>query len=363
VAESLQECYQAGIRVIMITGDYSGTAQFIARQIGLKNNKQFIMGSELAGLTEEQLRKQIKNVNIFSRIMPEQKLMIVNALKANGEIVAMTGDGVNDAPALKAAHIGVAMGGRGTDVARAAADLVLLEDDFSSIVQAIRLGRRIFDNLKKAIAFIFAIHIPIAGISLLPIVFNLPLVLFPIHVAFLELIIDPACSTVFEMEEAEKNIMNRPPRNLKQSLFGGRILFLSLFQGLSSLAIVVVIYLSAIHFGFDDGTVRSLAFGGIVLGILILIITNLSHSRNFFSIITGKNKALALILCVTILFLLLSLYVPFLRQLFYFSFINPWQLLLVLALSVVGIVWFEVLKVFNRRRESILIGDGRTVTN
>lgn len=350
VADSLEECYRAGIRVIMITGDYPGTVLFIAREIGLKNHKKYITGQELRDLTEEQLRERIKTVNVFARIIPEQKLMIVKALKANGEIVAMTGDGVNDAPALKSAHIGIAMGENGTDVARAAADLVLLNDDFSSIVQAIRSGRKIFDNLRKAMAFIAAIHVPIAGISLLPVIFNWPLVLFPAHVAFLELIIDPACSTVFEMEKAEKDIMDRPPRNLKHPLLGQRLLFLSLLQGFSILAMVSIVYLAALNLGYEEEVIRALAFSTIVFGNLMLIITNLSHRRHFFSIITEGNKALMIILGATILSLLFTLYVPFLRQLFYFSLVSPWQLMFVLLMAVLGIVWFEGFKIVNSKK-------------
>ena len=214
VPEAVQECYTAGIRVIMITGDYPGTAQNIARQIGLQPLDQIITGPELDQMSDDELQERIKTTCIFARAVPEQKLRIVQALKANGEVVAMTGDGVNDAPALKAAHIGIAMGGRGTDVAREAAALVLLDDNFASIVQAVRMGRRIFDNLKKAMTFIFSVHIPIAGMSLIPVLLKWPLALLPVHIVFLELIIDPACSVVFEMESDEADIMQRPPRRL-----------------------------------------------------------------------------------------------------------------------------------------------------
>jgi len=227
VPAALKEAYHAGIRVVMITGDYPGTAQFIARKIGLDDDT-YITGPQLLQMDHLELREKIKTVNIFARIVPEQKLAIVNALKANGEIVAMTGDGVNDAAALKAAHIGITMGDRGTDVAREASDLVLLNDDFSSIIHAVRLGRRIYDNLKKAMSYILAIHVPIAGMSLFPIFLNLPIVLLPAHVAFLELIIDPACSIVFEAEPEEGDIMQRPPRNVKNPLFGRKTFMLSL---------------------------------------------------------------------------------------------------------------------------------------
>ena len=224
----------------MITGDYPATAQSIGRQIGLKRPEAVITGPELNEMTDEELAIRIRDVNIFARVVPEQKLRIVTSLKANREIVAMTGDGVNDAPALKAANIGVAMGGRGTDVAREASALVLLQDDFSSIVQAVKMGRRIFDNIKKAVSYIFAVHIPIAGLSMAPVFFaDWPLLLLPIHVVFLELIIDPACSVIFEAENAEPNTMNRPPRNPTERLFNLRSVGLSILQGASVLGRVV----------------------------------------------------------------------------------------------------------------------------
>ena len=242
VPGAVKECYDAGIRVIMITGDYPGTARNIARQIGLKPLDDIITGAELDAMSDDELRERIKTTCIFARAVPEQKLRIVGALKANGEVVAMTGDGVNDAPALKAAHIGIAMGGRGTDVARESAALVLVDDNFASIVAAVRMGRRIFDNLKKAMAFIFSVHIPIAGMSLIPVLLNWPLALLPVHVLFLELIIDPACTVVFEMEDDEPDIMQRPPRKLEAPLFGRSMVLSGLIQGLGILAVVAAVY-------------------------------------------------------------------------------------------------------------------------
>ncbi len=336
VPEAVAEAHRAGVRVIMITGDYPGTAQFIAREIGIKMPENFITGPELVKLDHLQLREKIKNTNIFARVVPEQKLAIVNALKANGEIVAMTGDGVNDAPALKAAHIGIAMGERGTDVAREAADLVLLNDDFSSIVKAVRLGRRIFDNLKKAMAYTLAVHVPIAGMALLPIMLQMPIVLMPAHIAFLELIIDPACSVVFESEKEEGNVMERPPRNLKEPLFGRVSLIRSSLQGLGVLGIVFLVYVLT-----KD---RTPAFLTLVLANLMLIITNLSWSKNFIKIILEKNKALYLVLSLTVIFLLIIISVPFLRELFYFSTLHNNDYLLVAAAGLVSIIWFEALK-------------------
>ncbi len=244
---AVKECRAAGIRVVMITGDYPGTARNIARQVGLDVEK-VVTGPELDGMTLAGLQDCVRTTSVFARVVPEQKLRLVEALKANGEIVAMTGDGVNDAPALKSAHIGIAMGGRGTDVAREASSLVLLDDDFTSIVQAVRLGRRIFDNLQKAMAYIFAVHVPIAGMSLLPVLFQWPLALLPVHIVFLELIIDPACSIVFEAEAEEADVMRRPPRDPRARLFGWRTLTLSLAQGLVVLALVAGAYgISAAH--------------------------------------------------------------------------------------------------------------------
>ena len=235
VPDAVALCHRAGIRVIMITGDYPVTAINIAKKIGLNGDAGIITGPELDAMNDIELKERISHVSIFARVVPEQKLRIVQALKDNGEVVAMTGDGVNDAPALKAAHIGIAMGGRGTDVARESSALVLLDDDFSSIVQAANLGRRIFDNLQKAMTFIFSVHIPIAGMSLLPVFFGWPLALFPVHILFLELIIDPACSVVFEMENEEKGIMDRKPRSVSEPLFGPRMIFIGLVQGLGLL--------------------------------------------------------------------------------------------------------------------------------
>lgn len=349
VIQSVRECYTAGVRVIMITGDYPGTAQYIAKQIGLKNPDKFLTGVEIAALTHLELRERIKDINICARVVPEQKLAIVNALKANGEIVAMTGDGVNDAPALKSAHIGIAMGERGTDVAREAADLVLLNDDFSSIVSAIRLGRRIFDNLKKSIAFILAVHVPIAGMSLLPIVFNMPLILFPAHIAFLELIIDPACSVVFEAEKEEHNVMNRPPRNLKHPLVSRLTFILSLLQGLSILAIVFIVFLVSLHYGMGEKQARTLSFVVIVFANLFLIITNLSHTDHLVQILKNKNKSLFFVLGGTLFCLLLVLNVPFLQNVFYFTPLNFGQIAIAFAVALISVIWFEGYKMIRKK--------------
>jgi Ca2+-transporting ATPase len=342
VKDSVKKCYSAGIKVVMITGDYPETALNIAKQIDLKNAGKIITGCDLQRMSDIELQQQIAEVSVFARIAPEQKLRIVNAFRENGEIVAMTGDGVNDAPALKAAHIGVAMGKRGTDVAREAADLVLLDDDFSSIVQAINLGRRVFDNIKKAIVYTLAVHVPIIGMSLLPVIFKWPLVLLPVHIAFLQLIIDPVCSIVFEAEEAEANTMNRPPRNPNETLFNWQTLKTSLIQGGISLLITVVVFLFATYLGFDENKIRTLTFTTLLLTNLGLIFSNRSWTKNIFQNFKTHNPALWWIVGLTVFFLGIVLYVPFLQKLFSFSVLSPMNLFACLIAGIIGIVCFEL---------------------
>jgi Ca2+-transporting ATPase len=292
VPAAVAECRTAGIRVVMITGDYPETARSIARQAGLSNKEPVITGQELDTISDADLAHRIRDTQIFARVVPEQKLRIVTALKANGEIVAMTGDGVNDAPALKAAHIGIAMGGRGTDVAREAAALVLLDDDFSSIVSAIKLGRRIYDNIKKAVTFILAVHVPIAGLSIAPIFFpSWPLLLMPVHIVFLELIIDPSCSIIFEAEEAEADVMQRPPRSPAERLFSRKTVSVALSQGLSVLTVCLgIVFLAQPSHGADAA--RALSFATLVVAFLTIILVNRSWTRTILSTIRAPNAAL-----------------------------------------------------------------------
>jgi Ca2+-transporting ATPase len=351
VAQSLKECRAAGIRVIMITGDYPGTARAIARRIGLEPADVVITGPELDTMSDSELQERIADCNIFARVVPEQKLKLVQALKARGELVAMTGDGVNDAPALKAANIGVAMGQRGTDVARESASLVLLDDDFSSIVAAVRLGRRIFDNLKKAVAYIFAVHTPIIGLTLIPLIMRWPLIFSPVHVVFLELIIDPACSVVFEAEPEEKNVMTRKPRPVGEPLFGRKVLGVSILQGAVVLAILVAVYALALWRDQSENQARALVFTALIVANLALILTNRSWSRGFISTLRTPNKALWWVLGGAVLFLGLVLYVPALRQLFGFGVLHAVDLAICLAAGVVSVVWFEAFKAIRTRKE------------
>lgn len=351
VPAAIQECYTAGIRVLMITGDYPATAKSIAAQVGLRPEEEMITGAELDALEESELRRRIGHINIVARAVPEQKLRIVQALKANGEIVAMTGDGVNDAPALKAAHIGIAMGGRGTDVARESAGLVLLDDDFSSIVAAVKLGRRIFDNIKKAVFYIFAIHVPIAGLSLIPVFFaDWPLILLPVHILFLELIIDPSCTLIFEAEAAELDIMKRPPRNSQERLFGFRSIWLSLLQGFSVLGIVLGVFLLARHQGHSINNARALTFASLLVANLVLILTNRSWTRTILGMMRVPNTALWWVVGGATVCLTLVLSIPFLRTLFKFDPVHVDDLVFCLAAGAISIAWFELLKLIRRYR-------------
>jgi Ca2+-transporting ATPase len=334
----------------MITGDYPATAQAISKTIGLKSADKILTGPEMELLSDADLQERIKDTNIFSRMVPEQKLRLVLAMKANGEVVAMTGDGVNDAPALKAADIGIAMGGRGTDVAREAASLVLLDDSFSSIVQATRLGRRVFDNIKKAMAYILAIHVPIAGMSLIPVLLGWPLVLLPVHVVFLELIIDPACSVVFEAEPEEADVMQRLPRDPKKPLFSRRNLALSFLQGFIVLAIVLAVYAISLFRGQGEEEARALTFTTLIVANLGLILTNRSWSRTILETISSPNRALWWVLGGALVFLAGVLYIPFLRELFGFSYLHFLDIAICFLAGITSILWFEGLKMINRRR-------------
>ncbi len=355
VPNAISECRQAGIRVVMITGDYPATAKNIAEHIGLDHPDRFITGDELTAMSDAELQKRISGVNVFARVVPEQKLKIVKALKQNGEVVAMTGDGVNDAPALKAADIGIAMGGRGTDVAREASGLVLLNDDFSSIVTAIRLGRRIFDNLRKAMAYIFAVHVPIAGLSLIPVVLGWPLILMPIHIVFMELIIDPACSTVFEAEEGEADVMRRSPRKQNESIFDKRTVVWSLLQGVCILLVTFCVYALGMHLKIGEEASRTMTFTSLIVANLMLIITNVSWSRHFVATLLSKNQALHWVVAGATLFLVMVTCIPNLRGLFGFMQLSVVHGVLSVCIGIASVLWFEVIKlVMNRNGKSLL---------
>jgi Ca2+-transporting ATPase len=353
VPSAVQECYDAGIRIIMITGDYPGTARNIAAQVGLRYPSRILVGQDLAKLTEPELARQLSSVSVFARAVPEQKLRIVNSLKSMGEVVAMTGDGVNDAPALKSAHIGIAMGGRGTDVAREASSLVLLDDDFSSIVESVRAGRHIYDNIRKAMAYAVAVHVPIAGLSLVPVFFSdWPLVLLPVHIVFLEMIIDPACAFVFEAEPVEEDIMRRPPRDPACPLFNREIVLLALLQGLSVLAIVLAVLLFAMQNDHTYDDARTLAFSTLVVANIGLILTNRSWSLSLISILRRPNKAFWWVLSGAAALLAAAVCTPVLRSVFHFEPLHANDITLCLAAGAASILWFELVKKLRGRKKA-----------
>jgi Ca2+-transporting ATPase len=349
VLEAMRECRSAGIKAVMITGDYPATADAISRQAGFEPGT-VVTGEELAKLNDAEVARRTRTTTVFARIMPEQKLRIVNAYKGDGEVVAMTGDGVNDAPSLKAAHIGIAMGGRGTDVAREASAIVLLDDDFGSIVTAIRLGRRIYDNLRKAMSFIFAVHVPIAGLALLPLLFGLPILFGPIHIAFLEMVIDPVCSLVFEAETEEDDVMRRPPRAPDTPLFSGALIAWSLLQGALAFALVAAIFVITLRSGMPEQEVRALAFFSLVVVIVSLILVNRSFSASPLKALGRPNWTLAVVLAAVAAILALTLLWPFASKLFGFGPLHVDDLALTLGAGIIVLVSLEILKPILRPR-------------
>lgn len=346
---AVADCHAAGIRVVMITGDYPVTAQAIARDIGLARPDAVITGAVMAAMSDAELRERVRQVDVFARVVPEQKLKLVEALKANGEVVAMTGDGVNDAPALKAAHIGIAMGGRGTDVAREAASLVLLEDDFDSIVDAVRLGRRIYRNIRNAMSYLLAVHVPIAGMSFAPLLFGWPMAFFPVHIVFFEFVIDPACSIAFEADPADDDTMKRPPRPPGERLFNMRTVLFALAQGAAMLVAVAAVYGWSLAGGDGETKARAMAFTTIVLGNLGLILANRSPVRTIMMTLRDPNPALWWVITGTVAGIAAALYVPALQTIFRFAPLHALDLAVCLGAAVAGLIWFEVYK-FARRR-------------
>ena len=343
VPAAVEECRAAGIRVIMITGDYPQTARAIAAQAGLDTG-DVLTGTDLEQMSDAVLAERVRSATVFARTMPEQKLRIVNALKANGEVVAMTGDGVNDAPSLKAANIGIAMGGRGTDVAREASALVLLDDDFTSIVRAVRLGRRIYDNLRKAMAYIMAVHVPIAGLALIPLLFGLPLIFWPLHIAFLEMVIDPVCSIVFEAEGEEADIMQRPPRHPSEPLFSAKLAAWSLLQGTLVLALVAGLFVVALNRGLPEEDARTLAFAALVTTNLGLVLVNRSRGAFVLAAVAQSNAVLWWVIAATAAILAgVILYRPA-RDLFHFGPLHVDDLAVVLCSGIVILFLLELAK-------------------
>jgi Ca2+-transporting ATPase len=350
VPEAVRACRAAGVRVVMVTGDYPTTARSIADQAGLAPGA-IITGPELAALSDEDLIARAPSVTIFARILPEQKLRIVRALRAAGDVVAMTGDGVNDAPALKAADIGVAMGERGSDVAREAAALVLLRDGFAPIVETIRLGRRIYDNLRDATSFILAVHIPLIGLALFPLLAGGDVLLGPVHIAFLEMIIDPVCSVVFEAEAETEGLMRRPPRPRKDRLFTPARLFESLSQGAIGLAAVVGVYAFSQWRGVPVDQARASAFTALVLANIALIFANRSLGDPILRALTRPNAWLWGLLTATLALLACMIFIGPVRQLFEFGPLDTIGLAAALGAGLAAFASLMLLRAGLRRHE------------
>ncbi|HEX4266354.1 MAG TPA: cation-translocating P-type ATPase [Steroidobacteraceae bacterium] len=349
IPEAVRECRSAGIRVVMITGDHPETARAIAAQAGIEH-EGVMTGPELARLDEPSLLERVAQVSVFARITPQQKLRIVAALKARGEVVAMTGDGVNDAPALRSAHIGIAMGQRGTDVAREASALVLLDDDFNSIVRAVRLGRRIYDNLVKAVSYILAIHLPIAGLALVPIAMGRPLVLTPMLIAILELIIDPLCSVVLEAERDERDVMTRPPRDPEGKLLSRPLLVGGFLQGALATLVVCGVFLYASLHGLPSETVRSMGFLTLVGANYALIFANRSFSASPLAGLARPNPSLWISVTAAAGALVAMLLIPAVAGFLHLGPLRAHQVLLCIAAAVVLLGALQGVKLLVRRR-------------
>lgn len=348
----LQSFHNAGIAVKIITGDNAATTIAIAKQIEFVGYEKSITGDELMLLNEVDLKQQVKEINVFTRMFPEAKLKIINALKANKEIVAMTGDGVNDGPALKAAHIGIAMGKKGTEIAKQAASLILLKDDLSAMVDAVAMGRKIFANLKKAIRFVLSIHIPIILTVFIPLVLGwvYPNIFSPIHIIFLELTMGPTCSIIYENEPMEKNAMLQKPRPFTNTFFSWKELNISIVQGFVITIGTLFIYQFSVIHNYNESHTRTMVFTTLIIANVFLTLVNRS---NYYSIITTlfyKNNLVLLIISITLFLLALMLYVKPFTKFFEFEYLSFSQLLVCFFSGFVSVIWYEIVKIFKRRK-------------
>ncbi|ASU33363.1 cation-translocating P-type ATPase [Mucilaginibacter xinganensis] len=352
IQQVLQDFYKAGIAVKIITGDNAATTMAIARQIGFAGYDKSLTGDELMALKDADLEKKVAATNVFTRMFPEAKLKIINALKANHQIVAMTGDGVNDGPALKAAHIGIAMGKKGSEVARQAGSLILLEDDLSKMVDAIAMGRRIYTNLKKAIQYIISIHIPIVLTVFIPLALGwiYPNIFSPVHIIFLELIMGPTCSIIYENEPMEKNTMLQKPRPFTTTFFNRRELTTSIIQGLVITASTLFIYQYAVYRGFDEANTRTMVFTVLIAGNIFLTLVNRSFYYPVLTTLHYKNNLVVIMIAITVALLGLLLYVPLLSKFFGFVALKPVELLTCTAVGFSSVIWYELVKYIKRKK-------------
>jgi len=351
ITEVLKSFYNAGIGVKIITGDNAQTTKSIAQEIGFQGFDKSITGDELMELSDAELQTKVMHINVFSRMFPDAKLRIVNALKANGQIVAMTGDGVNDGPSLKAAHIGIAMGKKGTSIAKDAASLILVEDDLSKMVDAVAMGRKIYTNLKRAIQYIISIHIPIILIVLLPLALGwiYPNIFSPLHVILLELIMGPTCSIIYENEPAEANSMETGPRSLTSTFFNTRELLISVFQGIMITLGVLFIYQWSVHNQWGENITRSMVFLTLISSNIVLTLVNRSFYYSLWDTLRYKNILIVVIISVTVLLVVLLFLIPFLRSLFSFELLTILQLIFCLLAGSLSVLWFEMVKFIKRK--------------
>ncbi len=350
ITSVFDDFHTAGIKVKIITGDNAATTSAIAQEIGFRGYEQRISGDELMMLNETELKDRVRKTKVFTRMFPEAKLKIINVLKANDEIVAMIGDGVNDAPALKAAHIGIAMGKKGTEIAKEAASLILLKDDLSDMVDAVAMGRRIYTNLKKAIQYIISIHIPIILTVLIPLVLGwaFPNIFSPVHVIFLELIMGPTCSIIYENEPMEKDTMIRDPRPISTTFFSWKELTTSVIQGIVITVGTLTAYQYAVYHDFDEATTRTMVFVALISANIVLTLVNRSFQHSILTTLKYKNNLVPLIILVTVALTALLLFVPPLTRFFKFQTLNAYQILVPMGIGFLSVIWYEIVK-WNKR--------------
>lgn len=350
IQQVLEEFYNAGISVKIITGDNAETTSAIAKQIGFVGYNKSITGKELMDLSEGELNAKVMDTNIFTRMYPEAKLKIINALKFNKQVVAMTGDGVNDGPALKAAHIGIAMGQKGTEIAKQAASLILTDDDLSKMVEAVAMGRKIYTNLKKAIQYIISIHIPIILMVFIPLAFGFlyPHIFSPIHIIFLEIIMGPTCSIIYENEPIEKHTMLQKPKELSTTFFNWKELSTSILQGLVITLCILFVYQYAIYHGYSEALTRTMSFTTLIAANIFLTLVNRSFYYSIISTLKYKNRMVLLIISITIALLLFILFIPAITRFFDFEAISFFQFLFCIGIGFISVVWYELVKFYKR---------------
>ena len=356
IQKVLEDFYTAGIIVKIITGDNAATTAAIAKQIGFRGYDKTISGDELMKLSDDELKLCVMDTAIFTRMFPEAKLKIINALKSNNQIVAMTGDGVNDGPALKAAHIGISMGKKGTEIAKQAASLILLEDDLSKMVSAVAMGRKIYTNLKKAIQYIISIHIPIILTVFIPLALGwiYPNIFLPIHVIFLEIIMGPTCSIIYENEPMEKNTMSTPPKAMTNTFFNLKELSISIAQGLAITAGTLFVYRYSVISGYDEPLTRTMVFTVLIAANIFLTLINRSFYYSILTTLKYKNNMILFIILITITVVGLILYVKPLTTFFEFETLNISQLAICIGMGFTSVIWFEVFKGIARRKHKKL---------